>query len=208
MHRLKKIVITCFLLLATTIVLGQEQTKFIEKLEALMLLITHDNIQEKQVELALQNLVNPAGNNMEVTQVDYSIYPKFEGQKLYYIPYKNKQDDRFSMEQLIQGNQVVYSLQLFLNSPYSLVENQVVYQNPNYFYNCNLQEFKNLCTQAIKYTKGVANTQDTTVLSCVYVNALTNKKLMFWVVLKEALGNKEGNEIVQIKIQDTRLWQN
>lgn len=186
---------------------SQEKQSFALKLGQLMELVTSQEVDTLKVESLLTTLVDPNGNPMEMAKMDYSIYPKFEGEKLYYIPYKYKSQDRFSIERLTTGNDALYSIEFYLNSNYTLEDGKVSYKQEDYFYNCNLQEFQELCTQAMTYSRGVANLDDTTVLSCVYINPKSNKRLMYWIVLQDPIGDKKSNGIVQIKIQDARLWQ-
>ncbi|MHC5353650.1 hypothetical protein ACYSNX_05605 [Myroides sp. LJL115] len=186
---------------------SQEKQSFAQKLGQLMELVTSQEVDTLKVESLLTTLVDPNGNPMEMAKMDYSIYPKFAGEKLYYIPYKQKSQDRFSIERLTNGKDVLYSIEFYLDSNYTLKDAKVSYKQEDYFYNCNLQQFQDLCTQAMTYSRGVANLEDTTVLSCVYINPKSKKRLMYWVVLQNPIGDKESNGIVQIKIQDARLWQ-
>lgn len=207
MKHYKYLLFLCFFSLLSFSSYSQEKQSFAQKLGQLMELVTMQEIDTLKVEDLLTTLVDPSGNPMQMAQMDYSIYPKFEGEKLYYTPYKEKSQDRFSVERLTNGKDALYSIEFYLKSDYTLKGGNVNYQDPHYFYNCNLQEFKDLCTQAMTYSRGVANSPDTTVLSCVYINPKSNKRLMYWVVVQNPLGDKKSNGIVQIKIQDARLWQ-
>lgn len=186
---------------------SQAKDDFAQKITELMFLVSSENVQQDKVQELLETMTSSEQNPLQIAQMDYSIYPNFQGDKLYYTPYKTKQDDRLSVEVLKKGDQRVYSIDFLLNSSYTIDKGKVVYQDPSYVFNCNLDQMRQLCSKAMTYSKGQANLPDTTVLSCVYVNPKSKKSLMYWVVLTNTLADPSGNTIKEIKIQDSRLWQ-
>ncbi|MHC5202442.1 hypothetical protein [Myroides sp. LJL119] len=206
---MKQFLFILILIISSTprVVNAQNTDDFAEKIAQLMFLVSSVEPDQDKVEQLLGSMTSSKDNPMQIADMDYSIYPGFQGDKLYYTKYSSKQDDRFSVELLKKGDQKVYSIDFILNSSYSLQGDKVSYKDPSYALNCDLSQMQQLCTKAMKYSKAEANLPDTTVLSCVYVNPVSKKSLMYWVVLTNPIGDKTGNTIKEIKIQDTRLWQ-
>ncbi|WP_236594054.1 hypothetical protein [Myroides odoratus] len=59
----------------------------------------------------------------------------------------------------------------------------------------------------MKYKNGSGNNPESPLLSCVYTNPDSKKRMMYWVVFEKPIGDTKGNTIKEIKFQSIELWQ-
>ncbi|MDM1097459.1 hypothetical protein HXZ81_12535 [Myroides odoratimimus] len=200
-----RIVFTMVALLSVTIMCAQEQS-FSQKIGQLMELVTEENVDNSQVREILKTLAI-APKEMKEGAMDYSIYDNYEGDTLYYIPYKTAGESRFSVEKLKQGEKLFYTLQFLMQSTYTKdAKGKVEFADPTYLYNTTIEELEPYCTTPMKYKNGRGNSPDSPLLSCVYTNPKSKRKLMYWVVCENKIGDTKGNTVKEIKIQSQELW--
>ncbi|WP_413512136.1 hypothetical protein [Myroides odoratus] len=161
--------------------------------------------------LKIQATVNSLSiDNKEVKKgnLSYSIFDGFDGDKMYYIPFTTSDESRFTIEQLKRDNKLYFGVQFLLQSEYAVnSKNQIQYKNPTYSYNTNYDELNLYCTTPMKYKNGSGNNPESPLLSCIYTNPDSKKRMMYWVVFEKPTGDKKGNTIKEIKFQSIELWQ-
>ncbi|WP_010252883.1 hypothetical protein [Myroides injenensis] len=185
---------------------AQEINTFGGKVGKLMELVTENTIDTLAVKNLLQTMT-PSNVALEEGDMDYSIYERFEGDKLYFTKYKSATDDRLSVERLSLNNKPYYSIRFLVNSQYTLDKTgKTIYKDKDYVYNTNYEELSKYCTRPMSYKNGKGNEDDSPLLSCIYTNPNSKRSLMYWVVFEDAVGNKKGNTVKEIKIQDVELW--
>ncbi|MDM1348152.1 hypothetical protein [Myroides marinus] len=184
---------------------AQEMT-FSQKVGKLMELVTAENVDNNQVRDILKTLAI-APKEMKEGAMDYSIYDDFEGDTLYYIPYKTADEPRYSVEKLKQGDKLFYTLQFLISSEYTKdPSGKVTYKDKDYLYNTTIEDLMPYCTTPMSYKNGKGNNPESPLLSCVYTNPNSKRKLMYWVVCENNIGDKEKNRVKEIKIQSQELW--
>ncbi|KUF43094.1 hypothetical protein HX071_13815 [Myroides marinus] len=184
---------------------AQEMT-FSQKVGKLMELVTAENVDNNQVREILKTLAI-APKEMKEGAMDYSIYDDFEGDTLYYIPYKTADEPRYSVEKLKQGDKLFYTLQFLISSEYTKdPSGKVTYKDKDYLYNTTIEDLMLYCTTPMSYKNGKGNNPESPLLSCVYTNPNSKRKLMYWVVCENKIGDKEKNRVKEIKIQSQELW--
>jgi len=184
---------------------AQEMT-FSQKVGKLMELVTAENVDNNQVREILKTLAI-APKEMKEGAMDYSIYDDFEGDTLYYIPYKTADEPRYSVEKLKQGDKLFYTLQFLISSEYTKdPSGKVTYKDKDYLYNTTIEDLMPYCTTPMSYKNGKGNNPESPLLSCVYTNPNSKRKLMYWVVCENKIGDKEKNRVKEIKIQSQELW--
>lgn len=184
---------------------AQEMT-FSQKVGKLMELVTAENVDNNQVREILKTLAI-APKEMKEGAMDYSIYDDFEGDTLYYIPYKTADEPRYSVEKLKQGDKLFYTLQFLISSEYTKdPSGKVTYKDKDYLYNTTIEDLMLYCTTSMSYKNGKGNNPESPLLSCVYTNPNSKRKLMYWVVCENKIGDKEKNRVKEIKIQSQELW--
>lgn len=184
---------------------AQEMT-FSQKVGKLMELVTAENVDNNQVREILKTLAI-APKEMKEGAMDYSIYDNFEGDTLYYIPYKTADEPRYSVEKLKQGDKLFYTLQFLISSEYTKdPSGKVTYKDKDYLYNTTIEDLMPYCTTPMSYKNGKGNNPESPLLSCVYTNPNSKRKLMYWVVCENKIGDKEKNRVKEIKIQSQELW--
>ncbi|MBB1151384.1 MULTISPECIES: hypothetical protein [unclassified Myroides] len=161
--------------------------------------------------LKIQNLLKTMDiddKEVKIGNLSYSIFDGFDGDRMYYIPFTKADESRFTVEQLKRDDQLYFGVQFLLSSTYTLnSQNQVNYSNPTYAYNVNLDEVSQYCTTPMKYKNGSGNNPESPLLSCIYTNPDSKKRMMYWVVFEQPTGNQKGNTIKEIKFQSIELWQ-
>ncbi|MCC9044461.1 hypothetical protein LNQ81_17470 [Myroides sp. M-43] len=192
--------------LFSVITIQAQEKKFSQKIGELMELVTADKVDNSQVRDILKTLAI-APKKMQEGKMDYSIYDDFEGDTLYYIPYKTAEEPRFSVEKLKRGDQLYYTLQFLIDSEYMKdTSGKVTFKDKDYLYNTTVEELMPYCTTPMNYKNGKGNNPESPLLSCVYTNPQSNRKLMYWVVCESKIGDTEKNRIKEIKIQSQELW--
>ena len=161
--------------------------------------------------LAIQGILQTMsidGKDVKFGNLSYSIFDGFDGDRMYYIPFTTAEDSRFTVEQLKRDNQLYYGVQFLLKSAYTTnSSNEIHYDNPNYAYNVSFDELVPYCTTPMKYKNGTGNNPESPLLSCIYINPQSKKRMMYWVVFEKPTGDKKGNTIKEIKFQSIELWQ-
>lgn len=184
---------------------AQEQT-FSQKIGKLMELATAEQVDNGQIRGILKTLAI-APKEMQEAAMDYSIYDNFEGDTLYYIPYRQAEEPRFSVEKLKQKDKLFYTMQFLISSSYTKnTSGQVAFTDPTYLYNATVEELMPYCTTPMTYKNGKGNNPESPLLSCIYTNPKSKRRLMYWVVCDEPIGKEEGNRVKEIKIQSLELW--
>lgn len=184
------------------------QTKtFGEKIGTLLYEMTADQPNVENIQLLLQTL-DIDDKEVKIGNLSYSIFDGFDGDKMYYIPFTTAEESRFTVEQLKRDDKLYFGVQFLLQSEYTLdSKKQVHYKNTNYAYNTNYDELSLYCTTPMKYKNGSGNNPDSPLLSCIYTNPDSQKRMMYWVVFEKPTGDKKGNTIKEIKFQSIELWQ-
>ncbi|AJH15658.1 hypothetical protein [Myroides profundi] len=202
MYRVIFTIVTCF----SALLMSAQEMSFSQKIGQLMELVTEEQVDNSQVREILKTLAI-APKEMKEGAMDYSIYDNFEGDTLYYIPYKTAEESRFSVEKLRQGDKLFYTLQFLMQSTYTKdKQGNVVFVDPTYLYNTTIEELQPYCTTPMKYKNGKGNSPKSPLLSCVYTNPKSKRKLMYWVVCENKIGDTKGNTVKEIKIQSQELW--
>lgn len=192
--------------LCSFITIQAQQMTFSQKIGRLMELVTASEVDNTQVREVLKTLAI-APKEMQEGAMDYSIYDDFEGDTLYYIPYKTAEEPRFSVEKLKQGDKLFYTLQFLIDSGYTKdASGQVIFNDKDYLYNTTIDELMPYCTTPMNYKNGKGNNPESPLLSCVYTNPQSKRKLMYWVVCENKIGDKDKNKVKEIKIQSQELW--
>lgn len=192
--------------LCSVITMQAQEVTFSQKVGKLMELVTAEHVDNAQVRTILKTLAI-APKEMQEGKMDYSIYDDFEGDTLYYIPYKAADEPRFSVEKLKQGDKLYYTLQFLIDSGYKKdASGKVTFNDKDYLYNTTVDELMPYCTTPMNYKNGKGNNPESPLLSCVYTNPKSKRKLMYWVVCEDKIGDKEKNRVKEIKIQSQELW--
>ncbi|WP_410880792.1 hypothetical protein [Myroides sp. DW712] len=186
----------------------EAQTKtFGERIGDLMYEMTLDQPNTESIQQLLQTF-DIDNKDVKIGNLSYSIFDGFDGDKMYYIPFTTAEESRFTVEQLKQGNQLYFGAQFLLHSEYTLdSKKQIQYKNKDYAYNTNYDELSPYCTTPMKYKNGSGNNPSSPLLSCVYTNPTSKKRMMYWVVFEKPIGDTQGNTIKEIKFQSIELWQ-
>lgn len=197
-------VVLCALLAITT----DAQTKnFGQKIGDLMYEMTMDQPDTAKIQQLLQTL-DIDNKEVKTGNLSYSIFDGFDGDKMYYIPFTTAEESRFTVEQLKRENKLYFGVQFLLKSEYTVdSKKQIHYKDVNYAYNTNYDELSLYCTTPMKYKNGSGNNPESPLLSCVYTNPTSKKRMMYWVVLEKPIGDTKGNTIKEIKFQSIELWQ-
>lgn len=187
---------------------SQAQSKsFGEKIGELMYEMTLDQPNIENIQQLVQTF-DIDNKEVKIGNLSYSIFDGFDGDKMYYIPFTTAEESRFTIEQLKRENELYFGVQFLLHSEYTLDDkNQVQYKNKDYAYNTNYDELSPYCTTPMKYKNGSGNNPSSPLLSCVYTNPDSKKRMMYWVVFDQPLGYTKGNTIKEIKFQSIELWQ-
>ncbi|MDM1398308.1 hypothetical protein HX049_14195 [Myroides odoratimimus] len=202
MYRVIFTIVTFF----SALLMSAQEMSFSQKIGQLMELVTEEQVDNSQVREILKTLAI-APKEMKEGAMDYSIYDNFEGDTLYYIPYKTAEESRFSVEKLRQGDKLFYTLQFLMQSTYTKdKQGNIAFVDPTYLYNTTIEELQPYCTTPMKYKNGKGNSPESPLLSCVYINPKSKRKLMYWVVCENKIGNTKGNTVKEIKIQSQELW--
>lgn len=189
-----------------TVAIQAQELTFSQKIGKLMELSTNTVVDTKQISEILQSMPID-GKEVKVSKLNYSIYEGFEGETLYYIPFKNGDESRFSVEQVTKDDRPYFGMQFLIHSEYTTDKLGVSsYTNPTYAYNSTLEELNQYCTTPMKYKNNKANQEDSPLLSCIYTNPTSGKRLMYWVVCEKPLTTKTENTIKEIKIQSIEFW--
>lgn len=188
--------------------LGMAQAKpFGERIGELLYEMTLDQPNPENIQQLLQTF-DIDNKEVKIGHLSYSIFDGFEGDKMYYIPFTTAEESRFTVEQFKQAGKLYYGAQFLLQSTYTLNSKQEVkYANDAYTYNTNYDELSPFCTTPMKYKNGSGNNPDSPLLSCIYTNPDSQRRMMYWVVFEKPIGDKKGNTIKEIKFQSIELWQ-
>lgn len=198
-------IIIVLLSLISTSFYAQELT-FSQKIGKLMELSTNTEVDTEQISQILQSM-KIDNKDVKIGNLNYSLYEGFEGQSLYYIPFETGEESRFSVEQVTKDDRPYFGMQFLLNSEYTFdLNGKTNYKDPGYAYACTLDELREFCTTPMKYKNNKGGQNDTPLLSCIYTNPTSGKRLMYWVVCNEPLNTKTGNTIKEIKIQSIEFW--
>lgn len=200
--------LTLIILFLTTSFSGFAQAKnFGQKIGDLLYEMTTSTPDTTKIQ-ALVSTLSIDNKEVKKGNLSYSIFDGFDGDKMYYIPFTTSEESRFTIEQLKQGNKLYFGAQFLLQSEYTRNnKNQIQYKDPNYNYNTNYDELSLYCTTPMKYKNGSGNNPESPLLSCIYTNPDSNKRMMYWVVFDKPTGDKKGNTIKEIKFQSIELWQ-
>lgn len=200
-------VFTVFALLILSITTYGQTQNFGQKIGDLMYEMTANQPNTEKIQQLLQSM--PIDNKeVKIGNLSYSIFDGFDGDKMYYIPFTTAEESRFTVEQLKQNNKLYFGVQFLLKSEYTIdSKKQVHYTNANYAYNTNYEELSPYCTTPMKYKNGSGNNPESPLLSCVYTNPDSKKRMMYWVVFEKPIGDTKGNTIKEIKFQSIELWQ-
>ncbi|MDR0230382.1 MAG: hypothetical protein LBI72_15170 [Flavobacteriaceae bacterium] len=202
---MNKIYIAFSFLLATIGIQAQTMT-FAEKVGKLMELATDTDVNVEQMKNIIQTM-SIDGKEVKISPMSYSLYDDFDGEKMYYIPFKTGTESRFTIEQVTRDGKPFFGMQFLLNSEYSMDNKGVVkYTDPNYAYQTTLEDLKPYCTSTMKYKNGKGNEEESPLLSCIYTNPKSGRQLMYWVVCEKPIVNPTGNKVIEIKIQSMEFW--
>jgi len=184
-----------------------QSTTFGQKIGKLLYEMTTSTPDTVKIQNLLKSM--PIDNKeVKIGNLSYSIFDGFDGDRMYYIPFTTAEESRFTVEQLKRDNALYFGVQFLLKSEYTFTNNnQVKYRNPTYAYNVNYEELIPYCTTPMKYKNGSGNNPESPLLSCIYTNPDSKKRMMYWVVFEQPTGNKQGNTIKEIKFQSMELWQ-
>ncbi|MGG5508094.1 MULTISPECIES: hypothetical protein [unclassified Myroides] len=206
-YNLQTVLILMLVSLFSTTIRAQEQS-FGQKIGALLYQMTKSEPDPTAIEQLLQTF-RIDNKEVKTGTLSYSIFDGFEGDQMYYIPFTTAEESRFTVEQLKQGDKLFFGVQFLLKSSYSLDQTgQVTYSDPKYAYNVNYEELLPFCTTPMKYKNGSGNNPNSPLLSCIYTNPDSKKRMMYWVVFDQPIGNTQSNTIKEIKFQSIELWQN
>lgn len=184
-----------------------QEKSFGEKIGDLLYEMTASHPDTLQIQGILQTM-DIDDKEVKFGNLSYSIYDDFDGDRMYYIPFNNAEESRFTIEQLKKDDQLYFGAQFLLKSNYTIdKQNQVNYTDTSYRYNVNYDELSFYCTTPMKYKNGSGNNPDSPLLSCIYTNPNSKKRMMYWVVLEKPIGDKKENTIKEIKFQSIELWQ-
>lgn len=190
-----------------SITTNAQSKSFGQKIGELLYEMTTKNPDTLKIQTLLKTM-DIDDKEVKIGNLSYSIFDGFDGDRMYYIPFTKADESRFTVEQLKRDNQLYFGVQFLLSSTYTLnSQNQVNYSNPTYAYNVNLDEVSQYCTTPMKYKNGSGNNPESPLLSCIYTNPDSKKRMMYWVVFEQPTGNKKGNTIKEIKFQSIELWQ-
>lgn len=204
---MKNFLILTVVFFLNSIVYGQNTTDFGSNLALVIREMSQQVVDSKKVdEILLQ--MGPKDKPVTVLEVDYSIYPGFEGVKTYFTQYKAGEDQRLTADVLAKdGQQKYYSIDLITDVSYHYNEQgTAIYEQPDNAYNVDLSVFDSFCSRPMTYKNGKTDTGDSVLKSCVYVNESSKRQVFFWVVCALPINTKGGNTIKQIKIQSTELY--
>lgn len=180
---------------------------FGEKIGELMYEMTLNQPNIENIQQLIQTF-DIDNKEVKIGNLSYSIFDGFDGDKMYYIPFTNPEESRFTVEQLKRENELYFGAQFLLHSEYTLdSKKQVHYKNKDYAYNTNYDELSPYCTTPMKYKNGKGNNPSSPLLSCVYTNPDSKRRMMYWVVFDQPIGHTKGNTIKEIKFQSIELWQ-
>lgn len=198
------IVIMCMIFTTNT----DAQTKnFGQKIGDLMYEMTLEQPDTAKIQQLLQTF-DIDKKEVKIGNLSYSIFDGFDGDKMYYIPFTTAEESRFTVEQLKREDKLYFGVQFLLQSEYTLdSKKQIHYKDVNYAYNTNYDELSPYCTTPMKYKNGSGNNPESPLLSCVYTNPKSKKRMMYWVVFEKPIGDPKGNTIKEIKFQSIELWQ-
>lgn len=184
------------------------QTKsFGEKIGELLYEMTLDQPNTEYIEQLLQTF-DIDDKKVKTGNLTYSIFDGFDGDRMYYIPFTTAEESRFTVEQLTRDGQLYFGAQFLMQSTYTITsQKQAKYANESYSYNTNYDELSLYCTTPMKYKNGSGNNPDSPLLSCIYTNPDSQRRMMYWVVFEKPIGDKKGNTIKEIKFQSIELWQ-
>lgn len=184
------------------------QTKsFGEKIGELLYEMTLDQPNTEYIEQLLQTF-DIDDKKVKTGNLTYSIFDGFDGDRMYYIPFTTAEESRFTVEQLTRDGQLYFGAQFLMQSTYTISsQKQAKYANESYSYNTNYDELSLYCTTPMKYKNGSGNNPDSPLLSCIYTNPDSQRRMMYWVVFEKPIGDKKGNTIKEIKFQSIELWQ-
>ncbi|WP_158961126.1 hypothetical protein [Myroides fluvii] len=188
---------------------AQAQTKnFGKTIGDLMYEMTVNQPNTEKIQQILETL-HMDNKEVKTGPLSYSIFDGFDGDKMYYIPFTTPEESRFTVEQLKRADKYYFGAQFLLKSEYTVdAKKQVQYKEDNYAYNTNYNELSLYCTTPMKYKNGSGNNPESPLLSCIYTNPTSKKRMMYWVVFEKPIGDTQGNTIKEIKFQSIELWQN
>ncbi|MBB1140948.1 hypothetical protein [Myroides sp. WP-1] len=205
-YNLQTLLVLLFLSLISTEIQAQNQS-FGQKIGVLMYEMTTSNPDPIKIEQLLQTL-DIDDKEVKTGQLSYSIFDGFDGDKMYYIPFTTAEESRFTVEQLKQDEQLYFGVQFLLKSSYNISKDgQITYNDSKYAYNVHYEELLPLCTTPMKYKNGSGNNPNSPLLSCIYTNPDSKKRMMYWVVFEKPIGDTQSNTIKEIKFQSIELWQ-
>jgi|GEM_PF-2807320 len=205
-YNLNILFISLFCLLFPLVNHAQSKT-FGERIGELMYEMTLDTPNTASIQQLIQTF-GIDNKEVKIGNLSYSIFDGFDGDKMYYIPFTTAEESRFTVEQLKRENQLYFGVQFLLHSEYTFDnKKQVHYKNTEYAYNVNYDELNLYCTTPMKYKNGSGNNPSSPLLSCVYTNPDSKKRMMYWVVFDKPIGDTKGNTIKEIKFQSIELWQ-
>lgn len=205
-YNLQTLLVLLFLSIISTEIQAQNQS-FGQKIGVLMYEMTTSNPDPIKIEQLLQTL-DIDDKEVKTGQLSYSIFDGFDGDKMYYIPFTTAEESRFTVEQLKQDEQLYFGVQFLLKSSYNISKDgHITYNDSKYAYNVHYEELLPFCTTPMKYKNGSGNNPNSPLLSCIYTNPDSKKRMMYWVVFEKPIGDTQSNTIKEIKFQSIELWQ-
>lgn len=184
-----------------------QETSFGHQIGKLLYEMTSTTIDTLKIQKIIKSLTID-DKDVKFSNLGYSIYEDYEGDRLYYIPFTTAEDSRFTIEQLKKDNKLYYTAQFLLKSSYTINnKGDIIFDNKAYQYNVSYEDLLSFCTEPMKYKNGNGNNPNSSLLSCIYTNPGSKKRMMYWIVFENPIGSKKGNTVKEIKFQSIELWQ-
>ncbi len=202
----KKILVLFTIVFSNATINAQEIT-FGQQIGNLLYQMTLEKPDTLKIQKTLK-LLNIDNKEVKFSNLGYSIYDDFEGDRLYYLPFTKADESRFTVEQLKKENKLYYTAQFLLKSSYTInSQGKIKFDIKDYKYNVSYEDLIPFCTTPMKYKNGNGNNPTSSLLSCIYTNPDSQKRMMYWVVFENPIGTKTGNTVKEIKFQSIELWQ-